>query len=95
MVIEGVSRFAQYRAALAYLQQQPLVTAVHLVAVNGEQMQLRTALAADWQQLDQALALDHQLRPLANNLPAWQQSALGSEQAPGALPLAAPVISPW
>jgi hypothetical protein len=80
--VHGVQSYAAYQSVLAYLSKQPLITQLKLIGVEGDQLTLQILLAASWQQLNNAFALDRKLQPINENLSAYQLSTLGAPDAP-------------
>jgi hypothetical protein len=79
--LEGIEDYRHYEAALSYLARQPLIKRVKLVAARDNKLILQIVLSGNWQQFDNALALDRKMRSLtANGNP--NLSPLGSTAEP-------------
>ncbi|MDZ7923514.1 MAG: DUF2066 domain-containing protein [Marinagarivorans sp.] len=82
VVVKGITNYAQYQSALAYLKKQPLISSVSLVAIKGDELHFKVSMSASWQQLNNAFALDRTLRLQTPALEPWQMSTLGTEAMP-------------
>jgi hypothetical protein len=82
MVIKGITAYAQYQSALAYIKNQPLISSVSLVSIVGDELHFKVGMSATWQQLNDAFALDRKLRSQMIELKPWQMTTLGTEAMP-------------
>lgn len=82
MELQGVYDYLNYQEALAYVQRQPLISNAKLMAVKGDTLVFHIMLTGDWNQLNNALALDRKMQSLNDNLSILELAALGAPDVP-------------
>lgn len=74
LVIQGIESFRQYHDVITYLSANVAVNAVHVVAVNQQELTLELDLAAEWPQVWSMLALDKRLQSTEqDSVYRWRQ----------------------
>lgn len=70
MRLTGIQGFTDYARAVSYLESLAAIRHANVVAINGDEIVLRLVAEGQLQQLQQAIARDGRLLPVATNLMA-------------------------
>ncbi|SMF03100.1 hypothetical protein SAMN02745866_00259 [Alteromonadaceae bacterium Bs31] len=84
MQLSGISSFANYRAALDYLEKMAAVSLLQLSAVRDDTLLLSLGTEASVERFVSVVALDGRMeqQESVGDLPAWQQTAQGTQENP-------------